>query len=100
LATSNVNSFFLPCFSPDHPTPHHTPPRQRVAVWVYTLSADATQAVALLHAAAGPAAADALRAGSDLRERLGLLANHPFAEVRVLIYPYLGLYPSSSSPYL
>ena len=54
---------------------------ERFVMWVYSLSTDAHAAVGLLLTHMGVSVASMLYSGSDLRERVSLLSNHPFADI-------------------
>lgn len=54
---------------------------ERFVLWVYALHRDASVALTLLQTTLGPTRAACLLANSDMRERISLLANHPFADI-------------------
>ena len=54
---------------------------ERFVMWVYSLSTDANAAIGLLLTHMGASIASMLYPGSNLREWVSLLANHPFADI-------------------
>jgi hypothetical protein len=54
---------------------------ERFVLWVYSLDRDASAALSSLHNAMGPQVASFLFPSSDMRDRVSLLANHPFADI-------------------